>query len=139
MNESLTEAAATKEIDKLKALCSSQKAEIVKVDVWGNKKFAYTIDYKNSGFYVIFVINANETVPAVLAAAMKVNEKIVRHMFVVLPNVSNKKVRAPKAESDKTDAKAEVKTEAKLDAKPAAKTAAAKTAPAKTTTKKESK
>ena len=44
---------------------------VANVDKWGTKKFAYPIDYKTEGYYVLMNIEAAETVPAELDRQMR--------------------------------------------------------------------
>ena len=52
------------------------------VDKWGTKKFAYPIDYKTEGYYVLMNIEAAETVPAELDRQMRNSDAIVRSMII---------------------------------------------------------
>ncbi len=49
---------------------------------WGNKKFAYAINYKNEGFYVLMNFEAPDAAPAAITAKLNINKDIVRHMIV---------------------------------------------------------
>ncbi len=46
----------------------------------GLKKFAYAIDYKNEGFYVLMNFKSAPEVPNKLTALMKITDGIVRAM-----------------------------------------------------------
>lgn len=54
----------------------------VKTDKWGMKRFAYPINYKNEGYYVLTCFEAEPDFPKELDRRLKIEEKIVRHMIV---------------------------------------------------------
>ena len=54
----------------------------VKTDKWGMKRFAYPINYKNEGYYVLTSFEAEPGFPKELDRRLKIEEKIVRHMIV---------------------------------------------------------
>ena len=49
---------------------------------WGNRKYAYPINYKQEGFYVLMNFEADENAPKAVTAKLNINKKIVRHMIV---------------------------------------------------------
>ena len=54
----------------------------VKTDKWGMKRFAYPINYKNEGYYVLTSFEAEPDFPKELDRRLKIEEKIIRHMIV---------------------------------------------------------
>ena len=71
-------------IEKVKAFLTSNKAENLAVDVWGNKKYAYKINHKTEGYYAVFTFESAPEVPNKLAHEFNINENVVRFMFVKL-------------------------------------------------------
>ena len=49
---------------------------------WGVRKYAYPINYKNEGFYVLMNFEADDKAPAAITAKLNINKNIVRHMIV---------------------------------------------------------
>lgn len=49
---------------------------------WGVRKYAYPINYKNEGFYVLMNFEANDDAPAAITAKLNINKNIVRHMII---------------------------------------------------------
>ena len=49
---------------------------------WGIRKYAYPINYKNEGFYVLMNFEANDEAPAAITAKLNINKNIVRHMII---------------------------------------------------------
>ena len=54
----------------------------VKTDKWGMKRFAYPINYKNEGYYVLTSFEAEPDFTKELDRRLKIEEKIIRHMIV---------------------------------------------------------
>ena len=52
------------------------------VEKWGLRKFAYPINYKNEGFYVLFHFTADEKKVAEMTALMNITDGIIRFVFV---------------------------------------------------------
>jgi len=69
-------------VDKYSALVESLGGVVDSVDKWGTKKFAYTIDFKNEGYYVLMNFKAVATVPAELERKMRIDDAIVRSMLL---------------------------------------------------------
>jgi small subunit ribosomal protein S6 len=53
------------------------------VDKWGMRKFAYPINYKPQGFYVLMNFKATPDVPAKMTNLMNITDGIVRQLFIV--------------------------------------------------------
>lgn len=68
-------------VDKIAALVESNQGEITAVEKWGVKKFAYPINYKKEGYYVLMKFTANPAAPAEIDRQMRFNESIVRQMI----------------------------------------------------------
>lgn len=56
--------------------------EVVKVDVWGNRKLAYPILKKNEGYYVVVDFKANPELPKELDRRLKISDAIIRHIII---------------------------------------------------------
>jgi len=80
-------------------------AEFEKAEVWGKRTFAYTIDKKKIGHYVIFFYRAEGAVPAEFEKHIKLNEKIVRYLTVVrdLKNEAAREAFATRKEEIRVD------------------------------------
>lgn len=68
-------------VEKFSELVASLDGEVVAVDKWGVKKFAYPIDYKKEGYYVLMKFNAPASAPIEIERQMKINDGIVRQMI----------------------------------------------------------
>ena len=69
-------------IEKYKSFVEVNGGVVLGVDKLGMKKFAYTINFKNEGFYVLMNFEANDEVPAAITAKLNINRNIVRHMII---------------------------------------------------------
>jgi small subunit ribosomal protein S6 len=72
------EAARQELITKFSDLVKSYGGEIEKLDEWGKRRLAYTIDYKNEGYYVLMHMQAEPTFPKELERNFDINENILR-------------------------------------------------------------
>ena len=82
ISSSATEEQREGVIEKIKALIEKNGGEIVGTDKMGMKKFAYPIDFKNEGFYVLVNFNANPEAISVINNAMNITENVVRQMII---------------------------------------------------------
>lgn len=68
-------------VEKFSDLIVSLGGEINASEKWGNKRFAYPINYKREGYYVLIKFTAEANVLAEIDRQMKINENIVRQMI----------------------------------------------------------
>ena len=78
----LSEEATQAVIDRLSAVVTSAGGEVVSLDKWGTRKYAYTIDFKSEGYYVLMTFTAPATVPAELTRLSRIMDEIVRIMII---------------------------------------------------------
>ena len=69
-------------INKFKSYVESHGGTIESVEKVGMKKFAYPINFKNEGFYVIFNMTLNPEEVDAMNKLMTITDGIVRQMFV---------------------------------------------------------
>ena len=70
-------------ISKFKALIETNNGKVVSEEKLGVKKFAYPINYKTEGYYVLVNFEAESSVPALIKEQMLITDGIVRHMIVI--------------------------------------------------------
>lgn len=68
-------------VDKFSELIVTLGGTVSSVDKWGTKAYAYPIDYKTEGYYVLVTFEAAPEVPAEVDRQMRNNENIVRQMI----------------------------------------------------------
>ena len=69
-------------ISKFKAYVEAHKGSVEGIEKIGMKKFAYPIDFKNEGFYVIMNINMDAQELDAMNKLMNITDGIVRQIFV---------------------------------------------------------
>lgn len=78
----LDEAAREAQIEKYSDLVKSFKGEVENVNKWGVKKFAYPIDFKAEGYYVLMNFTSDSQFPQELERQMRISDEVVRYMVV---------------------------------------------------------
>lgn len=66
-------------IEKFSCIIAANGGEIEKVDEWGKRRLAYTIDYKTEGYYVLVTFSSPAEAPAELERNLKNDERIMRY------------------------------------------------------------
>ena len=69
-------------IEKYKAFVEAKGGVVNGLDKLGMKKFAYAINYKAEGFYVLMNFEAPAEVVSELTKQMNIADLVVRQMFV---------------------------------------------------------
>jgi small subunit ribosomal protein S6 len=77
-----TEVARDKSIAKFEKLIEKAGGTIDMIDKWGNRRFAYPIDFKREGFYVLIYFTAPSSVPSELERVLRISDEIVRFMVI---------------------------------------------------------
>lgn len=67
---------------------------VTNVDKWGMRKFAYPINYKTEGYYVLVAFEADPSSIKEMERRMRVNDAFVRYMTTSV--IENKKTEAAK-------------------------------------------
>jgi len=73
-------------VSKVTSFIEKNAGTVDMVDKWGMRKFAYPINFKNEGYYVLVNFTIEPSKIAELDNMMYVNENIVRQMFVKKEN-----------------------------------------------------
>ena len=69
-------------IKKFSDMVERDGGKVEKIDKLGMKKFAYPIDHKTEGFYVLMNFESNPTLPREMEKQMALTEHFVRKMFI---------------------------------------------------------
>lgn len=69
-------------VKKVNSLIEAKGGEIEGTDKWGMKKFAYPINYKNEGYYVLVNLSINPEMIKEINNVMNITENVVRQIFV---------------------------------------------------------
>ena len=68
-------------IETVKTVINSD-GEAGEADVWGDRKLAYNIGKKSTGYYVVMPFKAGAELPKELDRRLKINENVMRHIIV---------------------------------------------------------
>ncbi|MED9779768.1 MAG: 30S ribosomal protein S6 [Peptococcaceae bacterium] len=69
-------------IDRYNGILEGEGATVEKVDKWGKRKLAYTIDKKyTDGFYVLVNFKGEANAVDEVDRLMKIDENLLRHMI----------------------------------------------------------
>lgn len=78
----MEEASIKKTAEDLKNVLSTGKANIIEEKAMGQRELAYTINKFNTGYYYLFVVEANSDVVKEFDRIARINENILRHLIV---------------------------------------------------------
>lgn len=70
-------------VTKFSALIEDNGGKVIAVDKWGTRKYAYKINFKSEGYYVLMSFEAEGAFIAELERQMRNNESIVRELVTV--------------------------------------------------------
>lgn len=69
-------------IKKFTSYVESKKGTVEGIDKWGMRKFAYPINFKSEGYYVLMNITMDPEEVDPMAKLMNITEGVVRQIFV---------------------------------------------------------
>ena len=81
LDPSLDEEAKEGLIEKVKDVINAG-GEAGEADVWGDRKLAYRIGKKSTGYYVVLPFKADAELPKELDRRLRINENVMRHIIV---------------------------------------------------------
>ena len=79
---SLSDEDKEKAIASVKSLVEANGGVAEEPEKWGMRKYAYPINYKQEGYYVLMNFEAEDTVPKAMNDKLIISKNIVRHMIV---------------------------------------------------------
>ena len=68
-------------VEKVKEVINAG-GEAGEADVWGERRLAYSINKKNTGYYVVIPFKAEADLPKELDRRLRINENVMRHIIV---------------------------------------------------------
>ena len=78
----LSERNKEKVILNVKELVEKAGGKTEEPEKWGVRKYAYPVNYKSEGFYVLMNFEAEDTAIVGITNKLNINKNIVRHMIV---------------------------------------------------------
>ena len=82
----LDESAVSGVINRIHAEVEAKGGRTATTDKWGKRRFAYEIDKKHEGFYVVFEILAEPGSLDHLESTLRLADEVVRHKLIRLPD-----------------------------------------------------
>ena len=73
-------------INRINAEVETAEARVATTDKWGRRRFAYEINHKTEGFYVVFEILAEPGALDHLETTLRLADEVVRHKLIRLPD-----------------------------------------------------
>lgn len=90
IDTAVEETARKEMVERFSNIITDNGGQIEKVDEWGKRRLAYTIDYKTEGYYVMVSFEAEGDVPKEVERNLEINENIIRYLTVRLEEKSSK-------------------------------------------------
>jgi len=73
-------------VGRVETWLSEGDSKLVSTDKWGKRKFAYEIDHKTEGHYVVLEMVTEPRDMAPLERTLRLADEIVRHKLIRLPD-----------------------------------------------------
>jgi small subunit ribosomal protein S6 len=86
LEPALEESAVQAIINRGTELLENGGATVNRVDKWGKRRFAYEIDKRTEGFYVLFEITADNEPLGVFDNFLRLHDEVIRHKVVRIPD-----------------------------------------------------
>ena len=78
----IEESEVLKTVNALKELLKSKKAKILEEKQMGQKTLAYEIQKRKTGYYFLFIVEADSEAIAEFERIALINENILRHLII---------------------------------------------------------
>jgi len=79
------DAGVRQQIAKATEIVEAEGGKVATTDLWGRRRFAYEINHKNEGIYVVLQITTPASNLDSLDRALRLADEIVRHKIIRLP------------------------------------------------------
>ena len=63
-----------------------ENGKLVKTDKWGKRRFAYEINHKTEGHYVVLEMTTGQVNMEPLERSLRLSDEVVRHKLIRLPD-----------------------------------------------------
>jgi small subunit ribosomal protein S6 len=82
----LDDQAIDDQVKSVAAQVAARGATVATTDRWGRRRFAYEIDHKNEGYYVVWEITSDGADLEAIERSLRLADGVVRHKLVRLPD-----------------------------------------------------
>jgi len=86
LDASLEEDAIRAVIDRATEVIRSRGGNLNRVDRWGKRRFAYELDHRWEGYYLLLEITAEPPALTELARVLSLTDEVLRHKVIRLPD-----------------------------------------------------
>ena len=83
---SLEESVVDQVLTLVRDQATTAGATIVKVDKWGKRRFAYEINHKLEGYYVVAELTTDGASLDAMERSLRLSDDVVRHKLIRLPD-----------------------------------------------------
>jgi small subunit ribosomal protein S6 len=104
LDSTLEEDAVRAAIDRSTGLIRDRGGDPHRVDRWGKRRFAYELNHRWDGYYVLVEATAEPSVMAELDRALHLADEVVRHKVIRLPDRVAARRRSAAGEEPQPDA-----------------------------------
>jgi len=73
-------------VKRVETWLSEGESTLVNTDKWGKRKFAYEINHKTEGHYVVLELTTEPRDMAPLERTLRLADEVVRHKLIRLPD-----------------------------------------------------
>jgi small subunit ribosomal protein S6 len=87
-------------IDRAVELLRSNGGNVGRVDRWGRRRFAYELNHRTEGYYVVIEVTAEPQVVAQLDRMLHLADDVIRHKVIRVPDAVAGRAPAPEAQTD---------------------------------------
>ena len=73
-------------VSQVDAWVQSENGTLAKTDRWGKRRFAYEINHKSEGHYVVIEMTTGQVNMEPLERSLRLTDEVVRHKLIRLPD-----------------------------------------------------
>lgn len=82
LDAALEDQVRTDAIARFSALVAQNGGTVDRVDEWGKRRLAYTINYKTEGYYVLMYVTAPAELPRELERNLQIADSVLRYLVI---------------------------------------------------------
>lgn len=97
LEPTLEESAVQGLVNRVTASLDASQAAVTRVDKWGKRRFAYEIDHRTEGYYVLVELGAEPVALEQLDRSLRLADEVIRHKIVRVPEGKSRSASPPRA------------------------------------------
>lgn len=100
LDAGLEEDAIRSTLDRATKIVTAGGGSVGRVDRWGRRRFAYEVNHRAEGYYVLIEVTAEPSVVTEMSRMLGLADEVVRHKVIRLPDkVAGRAPRPSSSES----------------------------------------